>query len=87
MLLDAIVGLAVLVLVLGVVVGLLKLVFAVVLLPLKLAFWLAQGLLVLVIGLPLLLLGGVLLGAVVPALIVLLAPVWILGVVAWAILA
>lgn len=80
MFLDAIIGLMVLLLLGSLVLGLLKFVFAMVLLPLKLVLWLTQGLLALVIGLPLLLIGGLLLGAAVPAvLLILLAPVWLLG--------
>jgi hypothetical protein len=67
---------------------LLKLVFGLILLPLKLVFLLTKGLLFLVVGLPLLLVGGLLLGAVLPvALLVVLAPIWILGGIACAIFA
>lgn len=69
-------------------IGLLKLLFGLVLLPLKLAFVLTKGLLFLVIGLPLLLLGGLFLGAALPlVLLVVLAPVWIVGGLACAFLA
>ena len=68
--------------------GMLKLVFALVLIPVKLFLLLTKGLLGLVLVLPLLLLGGLLLGAAVPLLLlVILAPVWILGGVACAFLA
>lgn len=83
---ELIVALIVLMMVGALVLGLLKLAFSLVLLPLKLAFWLTQGLLALVIGLPLLLVGGVLLGAVLPTLLlVVVAPIWILGAVVCAI--
>lgn len=80
MILEAIVALAVLIFVGALVIGLFKLVFTMVLLPIKLALFLVQGLLVLVIGLPLLIVVGLLLGAVLPlGLLVLLAPIWVLG--------
>jgi hypothetical protein len=82
MFIETIIALTVLILAGALVLGLLKLVFGLVLLPLKLAFWLAQGLLGLVIGLPLLLVGGLLLGTVLPAVLLLFVlPVWIVGAV------
>jgi len=88
MFVEAILGLFVLMVIGTLVLGVLKLVVGLVLLPLKLAFFLTKGLLALVIGLPLLLIGGLLMGAVVPVvLLVVLAPVWILGGLACAILA
>lgn len=87
MLLEAIIGIAVLIFVGSLVLGLLKLVFTVVLLPLKLMLLLTQGLLGLVIGLPLLVLGALVFGVALPVvLIVVLAPVWILGGIACAVL-
>ena len=88
MFVEAILGLFVLMVIGTVILGVLKLVVGLVLLPLKLAFFLTKGLLALVIGLPLLLIGGLLMGAVVPVvLLVVLAPVWILGGLACAFLA
>jgi len=88
MFVEAILGLFVLMVIGTLVLGVLKLVVGLVLLPLKLAFFLTKGLLALVIGLPLLLIGGLLMGAVVPVvLLVVLAPVWILGGLACAFLA
>ncbi len=79
---ETVVALILLIFVGALVIGLLKLVFGLVLLPLKLALWLAHGLLALVIGLPLLLLGGLLIGAVLPAILLVFAvPIWILGAV------
>ncbi len=88
MFLEAIIAMIALIFVGSVLLGLLKLVFTLVLLPLKLAFFLTKGLLAVVIGLPLLLLGGLLFGAVVPLmLLVVLAPLWIVGGLACAFLA
>lgn len=82
MFLESILALAVLLFVGAFVVGLLKLFLGLVLLPVKIALWLAHGLLALVIGLPVLLLAGLLLGAVLPAvLLVFVVPIWILGAV------
>lgn len=59
---------------------LLKFVFALILLPFKLMFFLTKGLLGLVLLVPLLLIGGILMTAVVPVgLILLLLPLIILG--------
>lgn len=80
MFIEALVALAILIFAGSLVLGLLKFVFTMILLPVKLAFVLTKGLLGLVIGLPLLLLGGLLLGAGLPLLLlVILAPVWIIG--------
>ncbi len=80
MFIEAIVALAILIFAGSIVLGLLKFVFTMILLPVKLAFVLTKGLLGLVIGLPLLLLGGLVLGAGLPLLLlVILAPVWIIG--------
>jgi hypothetical protein len=88
MFVEAIVAMLVLLFAGSLILALLKLVFAVVLLPIKLAFFLTKGLLALVIGLPLLVLGGLVFGAVLPVvLLVILAPVWILGGLACAFLA
>ena len=82
MFLESIIAMTVLILIGVLVLGLLKLLFGLILLPLKLALWLAHGLLALVIGLPLLLLAGLLLGAVLPAvLLFVVIPVWIVGAV------
>lgn len=88
MFLEAIIGLAILIFAGSIILGLLKLVFAVVLLPIKLMLFLTKGLLALVIGLPLLLLGGLVLGAAVPLLLVVfMLPIWLLGGLACAFLA
>ena len=58
MFVELIVALLVLIFAGSLVLGLLKLVFGLILLPIKLALLLTKGLLALVIGLPLLLLGG-----------------------------
>ena len=80
MFIDAIIALVALIFVGTLLLGLLKLVFGLILLPIKLALVLTKGLLFLVLGLPLLLVGGLIFGAVVPVvLLVVLAPVWILG--------
>jgi len=81
-----VIALIVLIVVGTLVVGLLKVVFAVVLLPVKLVLGLAAGLIGLVVGLPLLLIGGLLLGAIVPFALILLLPLLIIGGLAWAIL-
>ena len=80
MFIEAIVALAILIFAGSLVLGLIKFVFTMILLPVKLVFVLSKGLLGLVIGLPLLLIGGLLLGAGLPLLLlVILAPVWIIG--------
>lgn len=85
--LELLFGFVVVVFLLSLGIGLLKLVFGLVLLPIKLAFWLVKGLLVLVVGLPVALAAGaVLFGAVVPlAALLLLAPLWLLGAIVVAI--
>jgi hypothetical protein len=79
MFIEAIIALVALIFVGTLLLGLLKLVFGLILLPIKLALVLTKGLLFLVIGLPLLILGGLLFGAVLPVALLVLAPVWILG--------
>jgi hypothetical protein len=79
-LLELIIVLSILMVAMSVGLLLLKFVFALVLLPFKLMFALTKGLLGLVFMVPLLLIVGVLLTAVVPlGLLVLLLPVIILG--------
>lgn len=88
MFVEAIVALIALIFFGSLLLGLLKLVFFVVLIPVKLFLLLTKGLLGLVLVLPLLLLGGLVLGAALPlVLLVILAPIWILGGVACAFLA
>ena len=88
MFLEAVIALIALIFFGSVLLGLFKLVFALVLIPLKLFLLLTKGLLGLVLLLPLLLLGGLLLGAALPLLLlVILAPIWILGGVTCAFLA
>lgn len=80
---DAVVALAILTVFLSVGLLVLKFVFALVILPLKLAFFLTKGLLALVIALPLMLiLGTVFLGLLPLGLILLFLPVIVLGGVA-----
>ena len=80
MFLETIIGLAVLLFLGSIVLGLVKLAFAVILLPLKLMLVLSKGLLLLFFGLPLLLLGGLLLGAALPlVLAAVVVPAWLLG--------
>jgi len=80
---DAVVGLAILTVFLSVGLLVLKFVFALVILPLKLAFFLTKGLLALVIALPLMLiLGTVFLGLLPLGLILFFLPVIVLGRVA-----
>ena len=88
MFVEAIIALIALIFFGSLLLGLFKLVFALVLIPVKLFLLLTKGLLGLVLVLPLLLLGGLLLGAALPLLLlVILAPVWILGGVACVFLA
>ncbi len=83
MLLEAIILLSILMVVLSVGMVLLKFVFAVVLLPIKLAFFLTKGLLGLVIVLPLLLIFGSVFMALIPVGVALLfLPLVIFGGVA-----
>jgi hypothetical protein len=64
---------------LAVLIGILKLMWALVLLPFKAAFWMAKGLLGLVIAVPLLIIGYLLIANVFPLiLLVLLLPVIVL---------
>jgi hypothetical protein len=80
MLIEAIILLSVLMLVLSVGLLLLKFVFFMVMLPLKLAFWLSKGLLGLLIVVPLLLVVGSLVLSMVPlGLLLLLLPVLVVG--------
>ncbi len=78
--LDAIVGLAVLTVVLSVGLLVVKFAFAMILLPLKLAFFLTKGLLALVIVLPLMLIFGSVITALLPlGLIFVFLPIILLG--------
>ncbi len=79
-LLELIIVLSILMVGMSVGLLLLKFVFALVLLPFKLVFFLTKGLLGLLFVVPLLLIGGALLTAVVPlGLLVLVLPLIILG--------
>lgn len=78
--LEAIVGLTILLVVLSVAMLLLKFVFAVVLIPVKIVFFLTKGLLSLLLFIPLLFIFGAVLTAVVPiGLIFLVLPVLAIG--------
>jgi|GEM_PF-1645111 len=80
LILEAIIGLTILMVALSVGLLLLKFVFAMVLLPLKLIFFMTKGLLGLIFFLPLLLIVGALITAVVPlGLVLLVLPVLLLG--------
>ena len=80
MFLEFILGLATLMVLLTVGLFLLKVVFALVLIPVKILFFLTKGLLALVIGIPLLLLGGVLLASALPVVLVaVILPLCLLG--------
>jgi len=79
-LVEAIIALSILMVVLSVGLLLLKFAFAMVLLPFKLVFFLTKGLLGLLIVVPLLLVGGVLMTAIVPlGVFLFLLPVLLLG--------
>ena len=79
-LVEAIIALTVLLVVLSVGLLLLKFVFTLVLIPIKIAFFLTKGLLGLLLILPLLLVMGALITAVLPLALVLLAlPALLLG--------
>ncbi len=79
-LLEAVIALTVLMVVFSVGLLLLKFVFALALIPVKIAFLLTKGLLGLLVVLPLLLIMGALITAVLPLGIILLAlPVLLLG--------
>ena len=78
--LEAIIGLAILMVILSVGMLLLKFAFAVVLIPVKIVFFLTKGLLSLLLFIPLLLVFGVLITAVVPlGLIFLVLPILAVG--------
>ncbi len=78
--LEAIIGLAILMVVLSVGMLLLKFAFAVVLIPVKIAFFLTKGLLSLLLIIPLVFIFGALFVAVVPiGLVFLVLPILALG--------
>ena len=78
--LEAIIGLTILLVVLSVGLLLLKFAFAVVMIPVKIAFFLTKGLLSLLLVIPLLFILGAVITAVVPiGLIFLLLPVLAIG--------
>ena len=79
-LVEAVIALSILMILLSVGLLLLKFVFAVVLVPLKIALFLTKGLLGLLVLLPMLLIVGTIITAILPVGILLLAlPVLILG--------
>jgi len=80
MFIGMVIGLTALAVVLAVTLLLLKVVFSVVLFPFRLGWFMAKALLALVIGLPMLLVGAVLLAVSVPLVLVLVVlPLCLLG--------